>query len=353
VVKLVGIHELRSKIDEIDGEIIKLLEKRMEISREIGLIKRDLGIALEDHGRESQIYDKAGVYRDIFREILRLSKDNQSKVLSGEYVRYKGAGVKVGIVGYGKMGSLFARIFGRDNDIGIYDIDKSRLDPDYMAFDTLGGLLREAEYILVATPLGETPKVLSRIRDIVLRESLSDKKVFDISTLKYRVVDELVRFPRWIKVCSIHPLFGGRLESTYGEKIVVVPIPGREDDCEPITDFLRRYGFNLIFTSQEEHDDAISYTIILPYFIGLVFGETILRGDKQILERFGGTSYKIYTSYIENILLRDEPGFIEEILRSPYGVRAVRKFLEASLDWEDNLDRERIAFLLERWREKL
>ena len=50
--------ELRQKIDTLDEEIIQLLKKRMEISKEVGKLKEKLDIPVEDMGREQEIIDR-------------------------------------------------------------------------------------------------------------------------------------------------------------------------------------------------------------------------------------------------------------------------------------------------------
>jgi len=65
--------ELRREIDRIDEEIIRLLDRRMKLVREIRELKRRIGLDIRDPKREEHVLRRAGIYRDVFREILRLS----------------------------------------------------------------------------------------------------------------------------------------------------------------------------------------------------------------------------------------------------------------------------------------
>jgi len=47
--------ELRQQIDTLDEDIIKLLKKRMGISKEVGKLKDALDIPVEDKEREQEI----------------------------------------------------------------------------------------------------------------------------------------------------------------------------------------------------------------------------------------------------------------------------------------------------------
>ena len=50
--------ELRQQIDSLDEEIILLLKKRMGISKEVGNLKEELQIPVEDKDREQEIIDR-------------------------------------------------------------------------------------------------------------------------------------------------------------------------------------------------------------------------------------------------------------------------------------------------------
>ena len=50
--------ELRQQIDELDEEIIQLLKNRMGISKEVGKLKEELDIPVEDKNRENDIIER-------------------------------------------------------------------------------------------------------------------------------------------------------------------------------------------------------------------------------------------------------------------------------------------------------
>ena len=50
--------QLRKKIDDFDKKIIQLLKKRMGISKEVGKLKEELHIPIEDLTREKEIIDR-------------------------------------------------------------------------------------------------------------------------------------------------------------------------------------------------------------------------------------------------------------------------------------------------------
>ena len=82
--------DYRKRIDEIDAELVAKLEERMELVREIGELKKQEGIAVEDIGREEALLKKieelsreeyGGHNRRVFEAILEESKKFQNAVV--------------------------------------------------------------------------------------------------------------------------------------------------------------------------------------------------------------------------------------------------------------------------------
>ncbi|ACJ16628.1 chorismate mutase [Thermococcus onnurineus NA1] len=75
--RVLKIKELRGEIDRIDEEIIKLLEKRLEVAREIGTLKAAAGLPIIDNEREREVLERAKKFRRIFEAIIAVSRDVQ------------------------------------------------------------------------------------------------------------------------------------------------------------------------------------------------------------------------------------------------------------------------------------
>jgi chorismate mutase/prephenate dehydratase len=52
-----SLDELRKKIDEVDGRIVRLIAERIRIAEEIGEEKKKLGKQIEDLNREQVVLD--------------------------------------------------------------------------------------------------------------------------------------------------------------------------------------------------------------------------------------------------------------------------------------------------------
>jgi len=53
------LEESRARIDELDSELISILAQRMELSREIGRIKKEKNVAIVQTNRWDKVLDKA------------------------------------------------------------------------------------------------------------------------------------------------------------------------------------------------------------------------------------------------------------------------------------------------------
>mgnify|MGYP003956236835 CR=1 FL=1 len=79
--------QLRKEIDNLDEEIIRLLKKRMRISKEVGKLKEKLDIPVEDKIREQEIIERLTTHAGknlseeqlvrIFTAVFRSSKQVQ------------------------------------------------------------------------------------------------------------------------------------------------------------------------------------------------------------------------------------------------------------------------------------
>lgn len=83
--------ELRVKINFIDKELVKLIKKRLEVSREIGLYKKDNKLNILDSSREQEVLrknlgyvaqaDKKDHIKEILEKLMSVSRNAQSEVI--------------------------------------------------------------------------------------------------------------------------------------------------------------------------------------------------------------------------------------------------------------------------------
>lgn len=82
---------IRLELDSVDREIVSLFEQRMNLAREVAAYKIAHGLPVLDQSRESMVLDSrvsmlkdghwAGSLRDLYNEIMRLSRSEQQRIL--------------------------------------------------------------------------------------------------------------------------------------------------------------------------------------------------------------------------------------------------------------------------------
>ncbi len=85
------LQEARAVIDELDLEITQLLEKRLEVVKDVALYKQAHGMEIYQKNREDAVYEKVTSYlknknhqkrlRNIYQAMMAASKDYQAEVL--------------------------------------------------------------------------------------------------------------------------------------------------------------------------------------------------------------------------------------------------------------------------------
>ena len=82
---------LRSEIDEIDSELIRLFTKRMEICKKVALYKKENGIPVLDSSRETELLARVSALAGedmesstalLFERILELSRKEQESIIN-------------------------------------------------------------------------------------------------------------------------------------------------------------------------------------------------------------------------------------------------------------------------------
>ncbi|MBC7112462.1 MAG: prephenate dehydratase [Candidatus Methanomethyliales bacterium] len=94
-----GLREVRKKIEEIDREIVRLIDERIKLCKEIAIIKSEADMPVFDPGREREVVESAhaaaalapakGVER-VFREIISMCR-NAQRSLSVAYLGPEGS----------------------------------------------------------------------------------------------------------------------------------------------------------------------------------------------------------------------------------------------------------------------
>lgn len=150
-----GLESDRKKIDEIDREIVRLLDERVGICKEIGRAKVDQKAAIFDSAREKEVLEKVasiatqasgeGV-KSVYREIISMCR-NAQKPITVAFLGPEGSfsheaaktafGSSSGYLSCRRIGEIFSKVDLGDADLGVVPLENSLEGPINETLDRL------------------------------------------------------------------------------------------------------------------------------------------------------------------------------------------------------------------------
>jgi monofunctional chorismate mutase len=316
----VDIEKLRKEIDLIDERILELLRKRMRISAEIGRMKREKGIPIYDERREAEVLERAGIFSNVFKEIVTMSKSVQERK-------------KLGIIGFGRMGRFMAEELSPFVDIAYWDPNVSSNEFQKVELEELA---EKSDMIMVSTPTLAAADVIKRAGSMMQENSI----IFDISTVKSGLKEALESVRG--RSCSIHPMFGpcGNRE----KKVLLIKVKG---DCSDLLRILLLAGFRVKTSSFELHDRMIAKTIGIPYLLAASL--LLMTGKEEIAH--GGTSLSYFLRY-SSCISGENAELFEEIIGNKELDSAVNDLLSAMKKVIETVRSGKVGNILEELRKR-
>jgi prephenate dehydrogenase len=163
------------------------------------------------------------------------------------------------IGGEGRMGTLFRALFEADGH--------RVLSAGPMADPAYGGVVAEADAVIVTVPIAETVAVIARIAPYLRPDQL----LSDFTSIKSEPVAAMLATPA--RVIGAHPIFAP-LPDPAGQNVVLCP--ARPGAFLPwYRDFFRRHGMTVVEMEPEAHDEAMAFIQGLTHFINIVFAQTL------------------------------------------------------------------------------
>lgn len=328
------IARLRTRIDEIDQDILQLLKKRYENARLLGRVKRAKGVDTRDPPREKTILRKVQhtarklglnpkYAARIFNEIFKLSIEAQlghaenSNALHGKNVLIIG--------GTGGMGSFFTRLayaYGATVTIVGRNTSRTRRVARELGVEA-GSMLdaRTSDIVVVAVPLDNTKQVSVEVASLMRDGAL----LTDLSSVKSGIADEIwSKISRALEYVSIHPLFGPDVDQVNQQNLVAIPFR-TGPQWRSFSQILQRAGARVHVTSKDHHDRAMAYVQVLHHFALICLASSLENWNGEL------KTYSINCT-IEKIraLLKNWDTIAGIQGRNPYAQSARENFVEIS-----------------------
>lgn len=246
------------------------------------------------------------------------------------------------------MGSFFTDVLSFEHECAVYEIDAKRMRFLYntQRFTTMQEIEEfKPELVINAVTLKYTLSVF----DQLLPYLPGDCIISDISSVKtgFKEYYEKTGF----RYVSTHPMFGptfANLGALSTENAIVI---SEGDYMGKIffLDLYRRLGLNVHEYSFEEHDEAMAYSLSVPFVSTFVFSAVMKHQDAP------GTTFKRHLKIARGVLSEDDT-LLREILFNPRTknhVEEIRAELKELIQIIDNRDEKALTTYLTKIRQNI
>ena len=212
--------------------------------------------------------------------------------------------MKVGIIGFGRLGGLLTKYLSQDSSV--YVFDKENKD---QAIKEAGGIpatledVCESAIVIPMVPISAFETVIKEISGLLKPGTL----VADVCSVKVRPVNTMLELlPEHVSILGTHPMFGpdSAAKTLFGAKIVLSRVRMEDKLYFDIKDYHESHAIKVIEASPEQHDKEISSSLVLTHFIGralMDFGAEPLMIDTKgyrrlmkILETVENDSWQLF-----------------------------------------------------------
>ncbi|MFC2098405.1 prephenate dehydrogenase/arogenate dehydrogenase family protein [Bacteroidota bacterium] len=217
---------------------------------------------------------------------------------------------KIVVLGAGKMGSWLVESLCLDYEVGIFDLDKSRLKYFFNSHRFLNlEEIREfkPDLLINAVSLNSTIKVFREIDPYLPEECI----IADITSVKNGLQDYYKESGR--KFISTHPMFGptfANIKDLSNENAIIIT-ESDEEGKEFFRKFYRSLNLNIYEYSFSDHDETIAYCLSVPFSSSLVFAACMKKQEAP------GTTFRKHLDVARGVLSEDDY-LLSEILFNPF-----------------------------------
>ncbi len=243
--------------------------------------------------------------------------------------------MRILILGAGKMGSFFTDLLSFDHECAVYEVDAKRMRFLYNTrrFTTMDEIQEFCpELVINCVTLKYTIDVFRQIIPYLKTDCI----LSDISSVKngFKEFYDSTGMP----YVSTHPMFGptfANLGALSNENAIVI----NEGDYLGrifFLDLYRRLGLNVHELTFDEHDEAMAYSLSVPFVSTFVFSAVMKHQDAP------GTTFKRHLGIARGVLSEDDT-LLREILfnqRTKSHVEGIREELKQLIEIIDNRDEE-------------
>jgi prephenate dehydrogenase len=245
--------------------------------------------------------------------------------------------LRVAVVGAGKMGRWFTRLF---KDEGYSVVVSSRTQSNAEALrEEFGAEVAEnfieavqgADWILLCVSLDGLEPVLKEIGSHIRLGQV----VMDIGSIKEIPVNLLHKYVEKGVTLGVHPVFGPGAKGIGGQNFVLTPVD--EEERRFAVEFkawLEERGAEVKVLSPRRHDELMALVLGFPHFVGLVAGDALVNNSDFVEAKMvGGATYKLLLT-LAGAVAAEEPVFYSNLHMSLPEMEQIEElFLSKVEEW--------------------
>ncbi len=224
---------------------------------------------------------------------------------------------KIVVLGAGKMGSWLVESLCLDYDVGVFDLDKTKLkylfnSHRFLSMEEIRDF--QPDLLINAVSLNNTIKVFREI-DPYLSE---DCIIADITSVKNGLQEYYHECGR--RFVSIHPMFGptfANIKDLSTENAIIITESDQEG-IEFFRSFFSSMKLNIYEYNFSDHDETIAYSLSVPFSSSLVFAACMKKQEAP------GTTFRKHLDVARGVLSEDDY-LLSEILFNPFTIEQVAK----------------------------
>ncbi len=309
--------ELRTRLSDIDRQIVELIAERQKMVGDIGRQKQSSGTATRDFAREKDVIDMGraqaesldldpDLVESVLATLIRSSLQNQER--DRVIAEGKGDGQSVLVIGGGgQMGGWFANFFQTQG------FSVSIADPGVE--DGPGRFTRwvdagvDYDIIVVAAPLAVSGRILAQLAVLKPRGL-----VFDIGSLKTPLVDGLKELQAsGCRVTSLHPMFGPGTRLLSGRHLIFCDV-GCAEATRAAKELFSSTMAEQLEMSLDEHDRLIAYVLGLSHALNIAFFTALAESGEAApeLAKMSSTTFDSQL-LVAQVVANDNPHLYFEI----------------------------------------
>jgi len=184
--------------------------------------------------------------------------------------------MRIGIIGFGRLGQLLTRYMVKDAHVTVYDTlfeDKEKAPALIEKANKWGAKFAslqetcDQQIVIPVVPISVFEQVIHSIKDYLPENCL----VADVCSVKEYPLEIMKKhLPLSVSILGTHPMFGpdSASRTVFGTKIVLCPTRLPESTFENIKTYLESHGMKVIETTPEQHDKQISHSLLLSHLLG-------------------------------------------------------------------------------------